>query len=66
MPYYLRIIPILTTSNECDIVLDPFSGAGTTGRRYFRYERNVEISKAKLDATLKEKIVDEVKAEETT
>jgi DNA modification methylase len=74
MPDYLPIIPILTTSNEGDIVLDPFSGSGTTGRtalllgrRYIGYEineRNVEISKADLEATLKERIVDEVKVDE--
>jgi DNA modification methylase len=45
MPLYLPIIPILTTSREGDIVLDPFSGSGTTGktalllgRKYIGYE----------------------------
>ncbi len=47
MPDYLPIIPILTTSRIGDIVLDPFSGSGTTGkvslllgRKYVGYELN--------------------------
>lgn len=47
MPPYLPVIPILTTSKEGDIVLDPFSGSGSTGnaalflgRRYIGYELN--------------------------
>ncbi len=49
MPDYLPIIPILTTSSVGDIVLDPFSGSGTTGkaslllgRKYIGYELNKE------------------------
>jgi site-specific DNA-methyltransferase (adenine-specific) len=47
MPEYLPVIPILTTSKEGDIVLDPFSGSGTVGksalllsRKYVGYELN--------------------------
>lgn len=50
MPTYLPIVPILTTSKEGDIVLDPFSGSGTTGkaalifgRKYIGYEINEEF-----------------------
>jgi len=50
MPLYLPIIPILTTSKEGDIILDPFSGSGTTGkaalifgRKYIGYELNEEF-----------------------
>lgn len=47
MPVYLPMIPILTTSKPGDIILDPFSGSGTTGRaalilgrKYIGYELN--------------------------
>jgi site-specific DNA-methyltransferase (adenine-specific) len=47
MPDYLPIIPILTASKVGDIILDPFSGSGTTGktslllgRKYIGYELN--------------------------
>ena len=47
MPVYLPMIPILTTSKPGDIILDPFSGSGTTGhaalilgRKYIGYEIN--------------------------
>ena len=50
MPLYLPIIPILTTSKDGDIVLDPFSGSGTTGkaaiifgRKYIGYEMKEEF-----------------------
>ncbi len=65
MPNYLPIIPILTTSKEGDIVLDPFSGSGTTGkiallfgRKYVGYElnkENYELSLLDLTKTIKEK-----------
>lgn len=49
MPYYLPIIPILTTTKPGDIVLDPFSGSGTTGkvardlgRKYIGFELKAE------------------------
>jgi len=49
MPYYLPIIPILTTTKPGDIVLDPFSGSGTTGkvaldlgRKYIGFELKTE------------------------
>jgi len=70
MPDYLPIIPILTTSKEGDIILDPFSGSGTTGRtalllgrRYIGYEvnpNNAELSRADLERTLQERIVDKI------
>ncbi len=47
MPDYLPVIPILTTSKIGDLILDPFSGSGTTGktslllgRKYIGYELN--------------------------
>ena len=65
MPSYLPIIPILTTTKEGDIVLDPFSGSGTTGnialslgRKYVGYELNkasYELSIQDLNKTIKEK-----------
>ncbi len=64
MPGYLPVIPILTTSRVGDIVLDPFSGSGTTGgtalllgRRYIGYEinkSNYELSQLSLFETNKE------------
>jgi DNA modification methylase len=49
MPYYLPIIPLLTTTKPGDIVLDPFSGSGTTGkvaldlgRKYIGFELKAE------------------------
>lgn len=63
MPDYLPIIPILTTSQSGDIVLDPFSGSGTTGRtslmlgrKYIGYELNkesYELSLLDLNDTIK-------------
>lgn len=63
MPDYLPIIPILTTSKSGDIVLDPFSGSGTTGRtslmlgrKYIGYElnkENYELSLLDLSDTIK-------------
>ena len=50
-PEYLPVLPILTTSKRGDIVLDPFSGSGTTGkaalllgRKYIGYELNTEYA----------------------
>jgi DNA modification methylase len=64
MPSYLPIIPILTTSKEGDVVLDPFSGSGTTGkvalmlgRQYIGYElneANYKLSITDLNSNLKE------------
>lgn len=62
MPLYMPVIPILTTSKVGDIVLDPFSGSGTTGkaalllgRRYIGYELNedyYELSYRDLSNTI--------------
>lgn len=62
-PEYLPILPILTTTQEGDTVLDPFSGSGTTGtaaillgRNYTGYELNkkfFELSKEELDNACK-------------
>ena len=55
MPDCLPIIPILTTSKQDDIILDPFSGSGTTGkiaillwRKYIGYELNKENYELRL------------------
>ncbi|NQT76813.1 MAG: ParB N-terminal domain-containing protein [Bacteroidetes bacterium] len=55
MPLYLPIIPILTTSREGDIILDPFSGSGTVGktalifgRKYIGFELNEEFSELSI------------------
>ena len=60
-PEYLPVLPILTTTKPGDIVLDPFSGSGTTGkaavllgRKYIGYELNnefLELSKRDLKQT---------------
>ena len=49
-PEYLPVLPILTTTKPGDIVLDPFSGSGSTGvaalilgRKYIGYELNQEF-----------------------
>ena len=64
MPDYLPIIPILTTSQPKDIILDPFSGSATTGkvalllgRKYVGYElnkENYELGNRVLDITQKD------------
>ena len=64
MPDYLPVIPILTTSQEGDIILDPFSGSATTGktslllgRKYVGYElnrENYEQSKLAMIAAFEE------------
>lgn len=64
MPDYLPIIPILTTSKEGDIILDPFSGSATTGkialilgRKYIGYElnkNNYDLSLLDLNKTIQE------------
>jgi site-specific DNA-methyltransferase (adenine-specific) len=64
MPDYLPIIPILTTSQPKDIILDPFSGSATTGkvalllgRKYIGYELNkesYELGNKVLDLTQKD------------
>jgi len=61
LPIHLMDRIILMTTDEGDIVLDPFSGTGTTaiaakrlGRNYIGFELDseyVEISKRKLEAT---------------
>ena len=61
LPIHLLDRLILLTTDENDIVLDPFSGTGTTaisakrlGRRFIGFEldeKYVEISKRKLEAT---------------
>ncbi len=61
LPIHLLDRLILLTTDENDIVLDPFSGTGTTaisakrlGRRFIGFEldkKYVEISKYKLEAT---------------
>ena len=61
MPIHLLDRLILLTTDENDIVLDPFSGTGTTaisakrlGRRYIGFEldeKYVEISREKLENT---------------
>lgn len=62
MPDYLPVIPILTTSRKGDVILDPFSGSGTTGRtalllgrKYIGYElneNNYNLSQIELNQTL--------------
>jgi DNA modification methylase len=64
MPDYLPVIPILTTSDEGDLILDPFSGSATTGktallfgRKYVGYElkkSNYELSLQSLKTTIEE------------
>jgi DNA modification methylase len=69
MPSYLPVIPILTCSKIGDIVLDPFSGSGTTGgaalllgRKYRGYEINK--SYANQSELYLSEIVKEVSKEE--
>ncbi len=52
MAEYLPVIPILTASKPGDLVLDPFSGSGTTGRvalmlgrKYVGYEINPDYAR---------------------
>jgi len=62
LPIHLLDRIILMTSDEGDIILDPFSGTGTTaisakrlGRKYIGFEidkKYVEISRQKLERTL--------------
>ena len=68
MPSYLPVIPILTTSKEGDIILDPFSGSATTGktalllrRKYVGYEINkssYDLSISDLNTLSSQKIED--------
>ena len=51
-PNEICINPILSTSRECDLVLDPFMGSGTTGevslrlkRKFVGYELNPQFCK---------------------
>ena len=70
MPDYLPLIPILTTSNPNDIILDPFSGSATTGkvalllgRKYIGYELNqesYELGNRLLNLTQRDFLEDEV------
>jgi DNA modification methylase len=72
MPDYLPLIPILTTSQIGDIVLDPFSGSGTTGRtsvllgrKYIGYElnqANYDLSIGDLTRAITEKSEDNLKS----
>jgi len=74
MPSYLPVIPILTTSKEGDIVLDPFSGSATTGktalllgRKYIGYEvnkENYELSISDLNTLKINKIEEASQTEE--
>lgn len=71
MPSYLPTIPILTTSRVGDVVLDPFSGSGTTGgtalllgRKYIGYEINkssYELSQLSLSETSKDVSKEDIK-----
>ncbi|SEN22428.1 DNA modification methylase [Mucilaginibacter gossypiicola] len=64
-PDYLPVLPILTTSKPGDVVLDPFSGSGTTGRvalllgrKYIGYELNKEnfdLSTLDINKAIQEK-----------
>lgn len=47
---------ILASTNENDIILDPFSGSGTTGISAYKLERNyigIEREKEYLDLSIK-------------
>jgi len=67
-PDYIPVLPILTTSEPGDVVLDPFSGSGTTGRvaqllgrKFVGYELNkdnFELSKLDLQEATKERSVE--------
>ena len=39
-PENIITLPVLQTTNEGDLVLDPFMGSGTTGRVLNRLNRN--------------------------
>ncbi|MET3980180.1 DNA modification methylase [Mucilaginibacter sp. UYP25] len=57
MPTYLPIIPILLTSRPGDVVLDIFSGSGTTGVAALALDRNyigIELNPDNFDLSIKQ------------